>query len=109
MAAVGSEAQGGRDECIGNGCGGLRMCDRDGSGAGVGLGCEGSHALTVPLSTPQPLRAGQSPAHLEDRPWGPSPPTPLSSSQSRKGVSFFVGDACKSVDKHTPTSPRQRW
>lgn len=25
-------------ECTGNGCGGLRMCDRDRSGAGLGLG-----------------------------------------------------------------------
>lgn len=42
-------------ECIGNGCGGSRMCDRDRNGAGLGLGwgCEGSHALTVPLSIPQ--------------------------------------------------------
>lgn len=93
-------------ECIGNGCGGLRMCDRDRSGAGLGLGVGGQscphsapeHPSTPPdLASPQPtLRIGHG---------APLPPTPLSSSQSRSGgVSFFVGDACKSVDKHTHTN-----
>lgn len=73
-------------ECIGNGCGGLRMCDRDRSGAGLGLGVGGQscphsapeHPSTPPeLASPQPtLRIGHG---------APLPPTPLSSSQSRSG------------------------